>query len=90
MTKAELIKAVATATGVSQHHVGEIITSTFDTIANTMAAKGEVEVTGFGKFSRAFRDARTGRNMHTGQPMPIPAKGAAKFTASSVLKKAVA
>jgi len=45
---------------------------------------------GFGKFSVAHRDARTGRNPATGEPLQINASKAPKFTAGATLKATVA
>ena len=48
-----------------------------------------VVVVGFGSFSVAKRNAKTGRNPQTGKPITIKAKNVVKFKAGSDLSSAV-
>ena len=51
------------------------------------AKKGDkVSWPGFGSFSTSKRQARTGRNPRTGEPVQIAASTAMKFSPSSTLK----
>lgn len=47
---------------------------------------GEVKLAGFGKFVKAVREARNGRNPHTGEPMQIEESNTVRFKAASALK----
>lgn len=86
MTKAELIDAVATKSGVTKADAERVVGAFFD-IVTTAAKKGDkVAWPGFGSFSTTKRPARTGRNPQTGAPVKIAASTAMKFTASSTLK----
>lgn len=60
-----------------------------DTIAATLHEGTDVRLDKFGSFSVEHRDARTGTNPSTKEPMEIPAKNVIKFKAASVLKENV-
>ncbi|MDC3332456.1 HU family DNA-binding protein, partial [Ilumatobacter sp.] len=89
MTKAEMIDAVSTASGVSKADAERTLGAFFDFVV-TETKKGEkVAWAGFGSFSTTQRAAREGRNPQTGEPVQIKASTAMKFTASSTLKQAL-
>ncbi|MBT4983953.1 MAG: HU family DNA-binding protein [Ilumatobacter sp.] len=89
MTKAEMIDAVSTASGVSKADAERTLGAFFDFVV-TETKKGEkVAWAGFGSFSTTQRAAREGRNPQTGEPVKIKASTAMKFTASSTLKQAL-
>ena len=73
MNKADVVSAVADATGQSKTMVGEVVDSTLDTITGALAGGDKVAFTGFGTFERRHRKARMGRNPQTGEPVPIAA-----------------
>jgi DNA-binding protein HU-beta len=87
MTKQELAQKVAAETGLSGSDAKSAVDATFDAIAAELAGGGECAVAGFGKFSVSERSAREGRNPATGETIQIAASKAAKFSASSALKK---
>ena len=86
MTKAELIDAVAEASGVSKADAERTIGAFFDIVVSSTKKGDKVAWPGFGSFSTTKRPARTGRNPQTGAPVKIAASTAMKFTASSTLK----
>ena len=89
MTKAEMIDAVSTASGVSKADAERTLGAFFDFVV-TETKKGEkVAWAGFGSFSTTQRAAREGRNPQTGEPVKINASTAMKLTASSTLKQAL-
>ena len=69
--------------------VHEMTKAVFDIISQAIVAGEEVSIPKFGKFATVVRDARKGRNPHTGKAIEIPARMGLKFKASSVLKIAV-
>lgn len=86
MTKAELIDAVATKSGVTKADAERVVGAFFD-IVTTTAKKGDKAAwPGFGSFSTSKSKARTGRNPQTGEAVKIAASTRMKFTASSTLK----
>ena len=89
MNKNELIASVAGSAGISKADASCAIDSVLDAISNTLAAGGEVRMTGFGTFSVANRAASVGRNPRTGEKIQIAASKRPKFKAGKALKDAV-
>jgi DNA-binding protein HU-beta len=89
MHKSELVAQVAEKTGQSTKVVAAVVDAVFESISDTVAAGGQVNVVGFGAFSRTSRAARTGRNPNSGEALVIPASTAPKFTAGSAFKAKV-
>ena len=88
-TKAELIAAVAHASGQSQYVTERVITSLGIFTQTTLKANGEVTLPGIGKLSVKAKPARTGRNPRTGAALEIAARNAPAFSAAKALKDAV-
>jgi DNA-binding protein HU-beta len=86
MTKNELADKVAERTGLAGSQARQVLEATIETVADELAAGGEVALAGFGKFSVSHRAARQGRNPATGETINIAASKAAKFSAASALK----
>ncbi len=89
MTKAELIDAVAAATGGSKADAERAIGAFFDLVVDAAKKGDKVAWPGFGSFSTTKSKARTGRNPQTGAVMKIAASTRMKFTPSSTLKSAL-
>ena len=89
MNKASLVSAVCSRTNMSRRAVELAVESTLDTIAEQLSKGNTVILQGFGTFSPQKRAARTGRNPHTNQPVPIPECVKPKFKASRELEMAV-
>ena len=88
MTKAEMIDAVSTASGVSKADAERTLGAFFDFVV-TETKKGEkVAWAGFGSFSTTQRAAREGRNPQTGEPVHVAARNACKVSVGSKLKAA--
>ena len=66
-----------------------LVDAVLDTIQSTLARGGEINFTGFGKFSVADRSARQGVNPQTGEKIQIAASRVPRFSAGSSLKSAV-
>ncbi|KJS25914.1 MAG: DNA-binding protein [Hyphomonadaceae bacterium BRH_c29] len=86
MNKGELTKAVAAASGLSQSDAGKAVDAVFDTIADAVKSRKQVAIAGFGTFAPKTRNARTGRNPATGEPIKIPEKTSAAFKPASAMK----
>lgn len=50
MNKSELIRMVASDTGIPQKYVTKVLDSTFDVITSSLSVKEPVMISGFGKF----------------------------------------
>jgi len=89
MTKSEFVDRVASQSGLSKKDAGSAVDAVISSIEDALQSGEEVSFTGFGKFHVASRGAREGRNPRTGESMTIAASKVPRFTAGSVLKKAV-
>lgn len=89
MTKAELIAAIATQTGLSKKNAASAVDAFTNSVANALKKGEKVQLVGFGSFGTVKRAARTGRNPQTGATVQIPASVAPKFKAGKALKDAV-
>ena len=87
MTKQELINKVAADADISREQARGAVDAAFDATAAELAAKREVAIAGFGKFSVSERSARQGGNPATGDRIQIAASTAPKFSAAAALKK---
>lgn len=83
----DIASDVRRRTGLSQSWAEEVVTATFDAIKESLIRGEEVQITGFGKFYLEHRNARTGRNPHTGEAVPIPARLIPSFEAGKLLKE---
>ena len=90
VTKSELIAELA---GANPHLRGadvELIVGTiFDEIMHALSRGERVELRGFGAFTVKHRDARTGRNPRTGEPVPVEEKAVPFFKAGKELRERV-
>ena len=90
MTKQEFIEAVAAKTGSSKRDAGEAVEAFLGTVEDALKAGDSVTFTGFGKFHVTHRAARMGVNpRNPSEKVQIKAANVPKFSAGSVLKKAV-
>lgn len=89
MIKEDMIARVARDTGYSRQVVSNILESTLNNITFALSNGDKVQFSGFGTFEPKNRAARTGRNPHTGEAVPIPARVMPTFTAGKTLKEYV-
>ena len=89
MNKAELIDAIREQTQASQKQIDTILITTLDTIVEAVSSGDKVVLVGFGSFEVKERQAREGRNPHTGDKLTIPATKVPGFSASKVFKDKV-
>lgn len=89
MIKEDVISAVCRETYLSRYVVETIINSTLKNIELALSRGEAVQFAGFGTFEPKERAARTGRNPHTNEPVPIPPRVVPYFKAGKSLKNAV-
>ena len=90
MNKTELIKQMATISGLTQAQAGNALDALCTVVADELGAGGEVSVMGFGTFAVRHRAERQGRNPKTGEAVTIPSRHTVKFKAGKGLRDAVA
>lgn len=89
MNKKELIEAIAKKNGVSNKQAGHYLDATVEAIADALADKQDVVVSGFGTFSLTERKERKGRNPKTGEEITIKGGNSVRFKPFTALKSAV-
>lgn len=89
MNRRELVAAIAEKSGEDKKLVDALLKATTDVITETVGQGDPVVISGFAKFAKIQRAARTGRNPATGEPIKIAAKTTAKITALKGFKDAV-
>jgi DNA-binding protein HU-beta len=89
MTQTEIVRHMAATIGLTRNQTKDFF-NTFATLAMKEVKKsGEFIVPGFGKLVKAHREARTGRNPATGEPLKIPAKTVVKFRIGKAMRDSV-
>ena len=89
MNKTELVAAVAVKTGLTKKDAERVVTTTIETITETLVKGEKVQISGFGNFEVKAREARVGRNPRTKETIQIPATRLPVFKASKALKDSV-
>ena len=89
MIKEEFIGEVCQKIPYSHAMVTRIVDVMLETITREIADGNSVQFAGFGTFEPKYRAARTGRNPHTNEPVPIPARIVPNFRAGKFFKEAV-
>jgi DNA-binding protein HU-beta len=89
VTKSEFVDQVASESGLSKGDATKAVEASLKVIEDTLKRGGEINFTGFGKFSVADRGARQGVNPQTGERIQIAASRVPKFSAGSALKKSI-
>ncbi len=89
MNKGQLIEAIAKDANITKTQAGGALDAFVKNVQVSLKKGDKVTIVGFGTFSASNRAARMGRNPQTGQPIKIPAKRVAKFSAGKALKAAI-
>ena len=89
MNKSELVDAIAGSAKITKADAQRALEGFIDATSKALKKGDRVALVGFGSFSVAKRNARTGRNPQTGKTIQIKAKKVAKFKAGTELAKTV-
>ena len=89
MTKADLVAAMAKASGGSKVAAERALGAFLSDIADALRRGRKVTIGGFGTFLVGRRAERNGRNPRTGKAIKIPACRVPRFKPSRSLKGAV-
>lgn len=89
MNKNDVVGIVSRRIGLSQRDTRHIITAILDGITESLVKGGRLEIRGLGTFEVKRRRSRTGRNISTGEKVPIPPRKVVVFTPGKVLKRLV-
>lgn len=89
MNKNELIDAMTERTGLARKDAERALQAALSAMTDALRRGEKVQLVGFGSFDVKSREARTGRNPKTGEPLPIPAARIPAFHPGKALKDAV-
>ena len=90
MTKKDIAKKIAEATGIPQMTVTEIVQMLFDGITEVLVEEGNIELRNFGIFKVKKRKARKARNPRTGEKVMVPSRRTVTFKPGREMMKRVA
>ena len=89
MTKAQLVSALADATGSDKASSNRVLDALSSIITNEVASGGAVTIPSVGKFFCRNRPERMVRNPATGEQMKKPADRVVKVTIAKALKDVI-
>ena len=89
MNKAELIANVAATAGLTKKDAEKAINAFIESVEGALKKGDKVQLVGFGTFEARTRNARTGKNPRTNEPIKIPAATVPAFKAGKAFKDAV-
>jgi len=89
MNKGEFVDSVASKGEMTKADAAAAVDAVLDAVTDAMKQGDQVTLVGFGTFLVRKREARTGRNPRTGEPLQIAASNVPSFKAGKALKDAV-
>jgi integration host factor beta subunit len=90
MTKSELIEKISEKVdGLSKKQTEVVVETIFESIKESLAKGGKVEIRGFGNFRLRSRNARKARNPKTGEGVDVPPKKVPYFKVGKELREMV-
>lgn len=88
MTRSDLAKILRPYFGVKDE-ARRFVAAFFEELGESIAARGEVKIHGFGVFRCRDKKARMGRDLKSGKTARISARRVATFVAGDALKREV-
>ena len=89
MNRSELVAKISEKSELTKKDSEKALAAFIEAVTEELAAQGKVQLVGFGTFEVRKREARTGRDPRTGNPIKIPASKAPAVKAGKALKDAV-
>ena len=89
MSKTELVNYIAETAGLTKADASRAMEAMISGIEAGLKKEGKVTITGFATFTTKKKEAKTGRNPRTGEPVKIAARTAVSIKAGSKLKDAL-
>jgi nucleoid DNA-binding protein len=89
VTKKDIARAIAEGSGIQQVQALAAVQGVFDSVVETLASQGRIELRNFGVFQVRRRKPRKARNPRTGKAVDVPAKVVVTFKPSQVMAERV-
>ncbi len=86
MLKSDLVKAIASQSGVSQEKAFRMLEVFAEEVTGALVHEEKVTIKGFGSFTVTEKAARPGRNPQTEETIEIPSHKAVRFTLARGIK----
>ena len=89
MRKPDLAAYIADKADIPTNKANDVLSAILDQITQSLSREESVTLIGFGTFEVRHRNARTGKNPQTGEPIQIAASNTVGFKPGKALKDAV-
>jgi nucleoid DNA-binding protein len=89
VTKKDIARAIAHTSGIQQVQALAVVQGVFDSIVQTLASEGRIELRNFGVFEVRMRRPRKARNPRTGKAVDVPAKLVVTFKPGREMERRV-
>ncbi len=89
MNKSELIESISEKSKITKKKAEDVVNLIFDSMTQTMAHGGRIEIRGLGSFVVKEYKAYTGRNPRTGESIHVEPKRLPFFKVGKELKERV-
>ncbi len=89
MNKRELTEVFAKKMGITIRDAKVCVNTLFDSMADTLAKGGRVEIRGFGSFKVKEYEPYSGRNPKTGESIQVRRKKLPYFRLGSIMRKRI-
>jgi nucleoid DNA-binding protein len=89
VTKKDIARALADGSGIPKVQALAVVQGVFDSIVETLASQGRIELRNFGVFEVRRRKPRKARNPRTGKAVDVPAKVVVTFKPGQVMAERV-
>jgi integration host factor subunit alpha len=89
LTKKELINMFYTELDIPKKECINLVESFFDIIKDELAKGNNITISGFGKWSVRNKNARLGRDPHTGEQIIIDARRVVTFKSADKLRSEI-
>ncbi len=89
ITRADLMEAIYREVGLSRNESADMVETILDHISQALTKGETVKISSFGSFSVREKAQRVGRNLKTGEAVPILPRRVLVFRASHVLKDGI-
>ena len=86
LTKLDIAQHLTQVLGLTKERAKAIVEQFFSDIADSLERGESVNLSGFGKFELHDKKERLGRNVKTGEPVPIKARRVVRFRPSKKIK----
>ena len=86
LTKDHIISSVGNHIGVTKSESTRLVESVLETVKTSLSNGDDVLISGFGKFILREKAARRGRNLQTGEDLPLEPRRVIRFRCSPVMR----